>query len=269
MTDIHKTDIQAAIEAGTIIGSREILDLAGIPAVITPRGFTFKLHPELLDKPRRIEQQIDTETAASFIEYFNRFSDDHSAIFCDIDNASFKGIIDYHDVAAPAWGLHVIQFNCKKTPEWNAWADNNGEKMDQTDFAFFLEDNLEEIVSPPGAQMLEIVSNLKGNTSVSFTSSKRLSDGQTQLQYIEEHEGSAGVKGDIKIPETFQLGMRVFEGGEAYQINARFRYRITNGNIKMWYDLVRPHKVIQAAVEDEYQEIKQQTKCQLIIHGNT
>lgn len=260
-------DISAAIEAGRELGERSLKEICGVPFIILPQDHTAKLYPELLEHPQRTEQSVSMHTAPSFIEYFNRFCNDSSAIFCNIDEASFIGVIDYHREDEAQWCSHRVSYRCKQTKEWTNWKASSGKKMNQIDFAYFIEENLLEIIEPAGAQMLEIATTLKAKTKLSFTSAKRLSDGQTQFQYVEEMEGSAGQKGNINIPETLKLGMRLFEGGDGYELEAKFRYRISEGNVLMWYDLVRPHKVHQSAVESIYDQIKEQADCDFILHG--
>lgn len=268
-TEYRPTDIQAAIEAGKRLGSLDIKNVEGVPVLLAPADMQLIQLDKLMPKPPRVDAKVNTETAPSFIDYFNEFATDHSVIFCDIDAGRFHGIIDYHaDKDTPAWGDHRVTFTAKPTKEWGAWTKSDGAKMSQLDFAYFIEQNLDEIRTPPAAQMMEIALTLKAKTKLNFESGHRLSDGQVQFQYREDLDGSAGVKGDIKIPETFTLGMRVFEGGDAYEMEARFRYRIKEGQVAMWYDLVRPHKVHRAAVEDIYARIKEQAKARLVLHGN-
>lgn len=266
------TFVSHALEAGHRLGTGTITELAGVPLILIPEGYKAELHPELMQQPALIDQQIRTETAASFVEYFNEFAAENSIIFCETETARFVGIIDYHFATShsdtPAWCKHRVIFECRETPEWEEWHFASGTTMNQTQFALFLEDNLEEIISPPGAQMLEIATTLKAKTKITFTSAKRLNDGQTQFQYVEDQEGSGGINGEVKIPETFQLGMRIFEGGTAYELEARFRYRITDGKVVMWYDLVRPHKAYRAALADTLAQIKHRLKDTLIIHGS-
>lgn len=272
MTELNPTsahsDIAAAIEAGKEIGAMQILYIKGVPAVMLPSGMELKQLPELMHVPQRIKQHIKTNTTTSFIDYFNEFATDNSIILCDSDAGSFEGVIDYHgETEMPEWCAHKVSFTCKETKEWQAWNESNGTRMDQVQFAFFLEQNLDEIRRPAAAQMLEIALTLKANTKLNFESGNRLSDGQVQFKYHEELDGSAGPKGDIKIPEAFGLGMRVFEGGDAFEMEARFRYRIREGKVVMWYDLVRPHKVRRAAVDDVFTKINASAKARMILHG--
>lgn len=69
---------------------------------------------------------------------------------------------------------------------------------------------------------------LKINRKLVFRSSKELSNGQTQLQYHEEIKGEAGATGQFTIPTSITLGLRVFKGMTAYEVEARFRYRVSD-----------------------------------------
>lgn len=259
-------NVQAALKAGQQMSKLEVVEIKDIPHVLHHQDMKLIDLNKLLDKPTRIKANVTVEKAESFIEYFDHFADDHSVIFCDIDSARFKGVIDYHDVKSPSWAEHIVSYQCIKTDEWKQWLDNNGQKFEQTAFAFFIEQAIEDIRSPAGAEMLEVVTSLKSHTNVKFKSSKRLSDGQTQLEYFEETQGSAGEKGQLKIPEEFELGIHIFKGGEAYSVKAKFRFRIVQGQLSMWYDLIRPDKVHDAAVQDEFEKVAK-SKCQMIIHG--
>lgn len=274
MTDLkqQQSGTQAAIDAGrqlaSSIESGLTLGDTQIPVSFIHKDLQMKIHEDLLPNPIRTKQVVNLETPLSFIEYFNKFADDKSAIFCDVDSASFTGVIDYHDETKAAWCDHQVKFSCKKTKEWNIWKNHDGEKMDQIEFAYFIEDNSKEFSEPAGSTMMEIALTLKAKKNINFTSGINLANGQTQLQYVENIEGSAGNKGEFQIPEKFKLGVRIFEGGDAYEVEAHFRYRLYDGNIKMWYELIRDHKVHEAAVEDVFQKVKKDTKCQLIVHGS-
>lgn len=269
MTDKTLNDTQAAIDAGMKIGALQVLTIRGVDHVVVPSDMNLESFEQLMPRPIRIQQIVDTLTAESFTDYFNRFADTASVIFCDLDRARFVGVIDYPAAQdQPAWGEHKVRHTCKETEEWKTWQEKNGKGMSQLEFAFFIEQNADEIREPEGATMLEIATTLKTSTKVAFESGQRLSDGQVQFKYHEELDGKAGASGQVQIPETFKLGMRVFEGGEAFELEARFRYRIKEGGLTMWYDLVRPHKVHRAAVDSVYEQIKANAIVGMMLHGS-
>ena len=263
---MSNNNIQAAIDAGKALASGQLIDINGVPHMMTAAGTVVTQYAELAEQPQRIQDLVKTDNAASFIEYFNRFANDHSAIFMDT-SGHFDGVIDYHDVDKPAWCQHHVSFSPVPTKEWLTWTKNDGQKFSQEEFAYFIEDCAEEIQIPPAAEMLEIATTLKAKTKINFASAKSLSNGQTQLTYNEEIDGSAGAKGELKIPEKITIGMRLFKDGEAYKMEARFRYRIREGVITFWYDLIRPSKTQDAALDDIQLQIKEQVKCQLFVKG--
>jgi uncharacterized protein YfdQ (DUF2303 family) len=265
--EYDQNNIQSAIEAGKSIGATKTINIKGVPFLIMSDGISAISKEHLLPNPTRIKRRATADTQESFCNYLNHFSDDRTAIFCDRDIGKFTAIIDFDTPETPAWGDHSITFRAKLTKEASSWLTTSGTAMTQEQFALFIEENAEEITAPPAAEMLEIALNLKTKTNITFTSAKRLSNGQTQLEYTEEIQGSTGHKGEISIPETFSLGMRIYEGGDAYQLEAHFRYRIKDGNAVMWFDLIRPHKVKQAAIEDIYKYIQSNTTPSLLING--
>lgn len=80
-----------------------------------------------------------------------------------------------------------------------------------------------------------------------FDSSKRLKSGETQISYRENTEAKAGAKGALAIPDTFELALQPFEGGDGYMVGARFRYRINGTDLHLGYRLTRPRDVLRDA----------------------
>ena len=95
--------------------------------------------------------------------------------------------------------------------------------------------------------MLELAQHFRANTAVKFESSKRLANGQTKLEYREDIEAKAGTKGDITIPERISLALQPYEGGPAYNVPARFRYRIAGGELALGVILDRPRDILREA----------------------
>jgi uncharacterized protein YfdQ (DUF2303 family) len=107
--------------------------------------------------------------------------------------------------------------------------------------------------------MLEVAKTLEAKTLVEFKSGVRLENGDHQIKYVSETTGRAGGNGDLEIPSIFSLGIAPYMGGPAYKIQARLRYRITEGHLALWYELVNPHKVIESAAKEIVAAIKAET----------
>lgn len=237
------------------------ISINGLPSVIVPRDYQVETFPETLDRPLRLAQSIEATDAQSWLDYWNRFADDHSTAFFNQKIGKLLGILDYHetlddDAPLPRHGEHRVAYAFPQTVEWQRWQSHSGKPMGQADFALFIEDAIPDIVSPPGADLLEIVTTLQAKTGITFASATRLDNGQVQFVYQEDIKGTAGAKGTLKIPDTLQLGIRLFQGMAAYAIEARFRYRIKDGGVTFWYDLVRPERIVEDAMGQVYDQIK-------------
>ncbi|WP_339480357.1 YfdQ family protein [Pseudomonas sivasensis] len=233
------------------------IEVPGIPAplALLPNGVSIESLEHLLPAPSRIKQKLTVIDAESFISYVNRFSTQATAVFCNgPEGRTFSAVIDYHDPVAPAWREHVATYRCPTTVEWGNWKEKDRKRMDQATFAEFIEDNVKDIThhpehenTPSAADMLEISRTLEAKKNITFRQGTRLDNGQVQLTYNEEIDGRAGEAGQLRIPEEFFIALKPFLGGDAFCVPARFRYRIQEGRLVMWYELVRADKVLEEA----------------------
>ena len=212
--------------------------------VVVPDGYKVEDIEKFLVAPARARGTITAETPEAFIAYYNRFVDeDASLVFARTEDFNVTGIIDWH---APgdqaAFAEHRVVYEAPRSDEWQIWTGMNGKPMPQADFSRFIEDNVKDIREPDGADVLEVARQLEVKKKVEFASAERLSDGQREFTYNEEVEGSTR-RGQMRIPEEFKLGIPVFIGGELYEVIARLRYRIDGGQLRLWYDLYRPHEI--------------------------
>ena len=225
------------------------------PFALVPDGVQIKDLEGLLRAPTRIRQGVKVLDADTFIAYINRYASSASVVFCDgPEGRTFKGVLDYHQPDQPSWGQHVAVYQCPISIEWGRWKSSDRKKMDQATFAEFFEENIKDITVPEGipgapsaADMLEISRTLEAKKNISFRQGTRLDNGQVQLTYNEQIDGQAGETGQLKIPEQFYIGVKPFLGGDAFCVAVRFRYRIQESRLVMWFELVRPDKVLEEA----------------------
>src|SRR5690606_12414651 len=118
-----------------------------------------------------------------------------------------------------------------------------------------------------GAAMLEIASSLKATNNADFKSAIRLDNGQMQFTYNETVNGQAGVTGQLSIPEKIKLIVSPFLQGSAYEIEARFRYRISPTGRMRWYTLIRPHVFAEDAFKDVCAAVADKMDKGQLVHG--
>jgi len=176
---------------------------------------------------------------------------DRTTIYIDRDpqKPAVVAVIDGNGKGGPGYGRFRASIAFRPMPQWVKWCAIDGKFMPQETFAEFVEDNLEDIVDPPGAEMLEIVTSFQATRSLDFKSAVRLSNGQVQFIHLETTD--AVVKsGEIKCPETFNIGISPFFGVTAFKIQARFRYRINDRKLSLGFKLQRPEGVMEQVMDD-------------------
>lgn len=235
------------------------------PFIVLAGGYQAHDLEKTLERPIRKRGAVTMNDAASFIDYF-KLHQAASRIYGQVEPPKFVAILNDHRKDEAGWGDHRAQYNCPISKEWKEWKSFSGAPRDQIAFSEFIETHTQDIISstndePTGAMMLEVATSFKAQKKVNFASGQRLDNGQVDFVFQEEIQGSAGAKGHIKVPERFFIGIPVFEGGAPYRIEAKLRYRLKDGALSMWFDLVRDHKVQEAAFMDIWNEIAAATSC--------
>ena len=234
-------------------------DVDSMPFVMAPQGYAVHDLEKTLQIPTRKRGKVTMNDASSFIDYFNIHADE-SKIYGQVTPPKFVGVLNDNTESDPGWGDHRVTYDCPLSNEWQAWKAFSGQPRDQIAFSEFIESNTLDITSqaegePSGADMLEVATNFKAQKKVNFASGQRMANGGVNFVYQEEVNGTAGEKGQIKVPEVFWIGIPVFEGGAPYRIECKLRYRLKDGNLSMWFEMVRYHKVLEAAFMDIWEEI--------------
>lgn len=257
----QQTDFEAAYAAGRAV----VQNVNGMPFVVVPHDAKNVIFPDLLAAPLHVAQTVQLSTVAAFNAYVNRFADNNSVIFVDIPGGKIKAVLDYHKAepysandgnATPRHGKHIATLHCQYTTEFEKIRAASGKKFSQEDFALFLEDIIPHIAHPDAATLQEIVGTLEAKTNVDFKSGIRTDNGQVSLQYSETIEAKAGVQGTLAVPQSITFGLQVHRGGKAYKLPARFRYRISGGNLTLWYDIDQLDHAIETSMNDTVSIIK-------------
>ena len=208
--------------------------------------------------PARKRGSIELHDAASFIIYCeDQAASTEGYLYAITEKRCIVAVFNDHQ-AGPGWQDHRATLALNLTREADLWMRNNGQQMEQEAFATFLEDNIADVVEPSGETLLKIALTLQAKTDVNFRSSRRLDNGQVQLQYVETIDARAG-DGSLEIPREFTIGIRLFKNEAGYKLRARLKYRLGNGKVKFWYELDRPLDAIEDAFKGKADEV--QEKC--------
>lgn len=272
MENIENTNI-AEILAREMKQPIEIISEPGgnIKRVALPPGWTLYEKDDdskLLAVPRRKRATVKLQDADSFINYIKRHGSlTGSTIWCVADykagKVDFLGIINDHgeDATQADWRDHRASFSPEFSEEWNRWVGMHKEPFTQADFAAFIEDNLKDIVSvsgsPTGGQMLEMAVTFEANQDMRFKSAIRLQNGGVQMSFVQDDDAQTLQK--MQVFDRFSLGFSVFWNGDPYQLDARLRYRVRDGKLTFWFELIRQDKVLEAATQTLITQIREKT----------
>lgn len=253
------TNVAAAVAAGMQIpgaqpiGSSDRFFTQLIPANASAQVIdVVELEDALALYPRRKKGTVHVQDADSFIAYIAKHGLAETEVFADPARKALVGVINAHQESedyegTAGHGDHRVVLELIETDSWKAWLARDKKWHSQLEFAEHLEDNANDVVDPDPATMLEIAQSFHASTSADFKRAERLTNGLVQLRYEETQTARAGQAGDLDIPTVFALSISPFEGSPPHEITARFRYRISNGNLTLSYALLNPGDVTRAA----------------------
>lgn len=245
---------------------------------IVPKDFKLEDISRAVEKmqptPRRKSGTVQLKDLDSLMQYCadQTFSppgtptgDGVGYIYADPDSRKITAVFNDNRGLEPGWRDHRAEFKAEYTPEFAKWVSKNGQAFTQTEFAEFIEDNMADITEPAAAALLEMATTIQAKTDISFSSAKRLQNGQVQLGYSEVIDAKAGANGALEIPKEFALGLRIFKNGDGYRLVARLKYRLHSGNVKFWFELDRYERAVELAFTGYVDTLREKATYQVLL----
>lgn len=240
------------------------MDVVGHGADDLPRGLWFGngpdghqlIHIEDLELrfPRPVTKRAAVEvfTPDALIAYAERHIDEvTTTLWADVAAGRIAVIFNDHgnvdDIAG--WADHRAALTMRRSEEWEAWVGIAGQWMAQHDLALFIEEHLEDIAEPDGSTLLELTQTFHATSQATFTSTRRLADGTQHLVWKEDVAAHAGRDHQTAIPTDLALRLRPWLGCEPDTIDAKFRFRVRDGQLALRVDLLRIGDVSRRAVD--------------------
>jgi len=233
--------------------------------LILPEGYKHtditKEIEKLYPHPARKQGKATLYDLDSFLLYVHQQADDQTTrIYVDVNKRKFTAVFNDHGIgngasAYAGWGDFKAEYEARLSREFSIWLKHDRTAMEQEKFAEFIEENYADILPEYADTLTQTAHLLQAKTEINFNSSKRLDNGQTQLTYTENIDATAGT-GLVQIPREFSIGMRVFDGGDGYRINARLKYRIGAGKVKFWYELDRYENALEQAFAGYVEQVR-------------
>ena len=239
--------------------------------------------------PRSRAGRVQALDLASFAALVLRDYDPGSVIFADVSGPGviFEAVLDYHHIAngqcsegrqGQRHGRETVIYTPKLSPEWKAWIEQSGQPMTQGKFAEWIDEHLPDLADPRhlrdegmgdtaaakyGAiyggtketlygyadpeRMIKLSEGMAVRESSAVKSVVNLQSGESQFQYETSHTDAAGQP--LNVPRRFLLSVPVFDREAAYLVPVKLSYRKKGGSIEWTFDLVRPDKFRDDAIE--------------------
>lgn len=255
MSDYEMNDAEAIIEAARLTADPFAIDPTkrSIHAFLVPENAKLErveVDDRYLLTPERLTGAVRVDAVESFTAYVAEFYDPKTTTAW-VNPSEHRIIAVLNDAQrdTPQWRDHRATLQLHLTPEWKRWRAKDGRLMGQVEFAEHIEESELDIVTPDAAELLEIAQTFHASTKAEFKSGTRLKTGEVAFQWVEETNATAGRKGDLTIPDKFELLISPFEGEDRCALTALLRYRVREGALSIGYKLVRPDDVIRAAID--------------------
>ena len=173
---------------------------------------------------------------------------EETVIYANRRDLSITAILNHTTrPSGPGWGDYRAKVTLTKSRQLTLWQAKNGQKMTQEQFATFLEENIEDIRTPSGADVLTFAETLEATRTEVFKSSIVTATGEMKLAYSSERNGEQSSQLITKIT----LGIPLFDGGEPYAVEVKISHRVSDGKLTFWYDLRHIEYLLDTAWKEQ------------------
>lgn len=197
----------------------------------------------------------------SFIRYVNEFKRPDSQIFADAEKFRIGATFVFRGPDA-YWGGRDcdVEYSCATSRKWQLWTRMDQAPMTPGEFAGFLLDNGEDIVSPCESLVLDIAKRLELRKAGDCFSIFRQEDGSFRLGSKEEGKGWS----TQDVPGGLLLRIAPFEGGKDFKVPAWMRCRLGEDGLRLDYKLDRPLETIDRAFKLILETVEKETSIKAL-----
>lgn len=229
-----------------------VLPHGNLPTIATSNRVTLHSLAHLLPRPLRTTGTTKLLTLQDLQSYLAKQAGhkDETVIYANRKALRFTAILNHTSLAGgPGWGDYRAEVTLEKSRQLLVWQAQNGQnkKMSQEAFALFLEEHLEDIREPNGADVLTFAETLEATRTETFKSSIVTATGEQRLAFSSERNGEQS--SDLITQIT--LGIPLFEGGVPYAVKVKISHRVTDGKLTFWYDLRHIDYILDEAWKEQ------------------
>lgn len=230
--------------------------------------------------PYRKKGHVTIKTAESFIAYVNKHKQAETLLYAQVDPTNIsapliiKAIFNDHqgeslNATSAGWRDFSASLVPEASHEWKVWNASNGKAKGQFEFALHLDDNIKDISAqegyPNALEMVAMANKFEASQDKRIKSAVRLQSGGISIESVDTDDAATVEK--MSVFDKFMLGLPTFWKGQAYLLEAKLRYRLREGSLALWYELVRPDLVVNDAVEQILSDVQEKTGL-TILYGD-
>ncbi|MBQ8465309.1 MAG: DUF2303 family protein [Alphaproteobacteria bacterium] len=248
--------------------------------IIAPEGMSVAHAKQFIEKEQTAPEVLKGSTSLhncnSFIEFVNRYKTENSALFYNQSEQKITCIFDCATKEKTSFEQHKASYAFPFSDELQEWQKHNASPMPQIEFAYFIEKNVLDLSEPPANdgetdalknirlrigghyagvnRMVELSRGISIHNDERATIKHDINTGEAVVDFSSEHTDMSGNK--VKVPNMFLIVIPVLKGGKMYQLPCRLRYRLKEGVIRWWYEVIDLDKAIEKAIDEELDTIK-------------
>jgi uncharacterized protein YfdQ (DUF2303 family) len=273
---LYQIDLNELIKLGAT--TADVSDERELLYAVVPEGYELKTHDmskrneEIVKRDERIAERkfelenerpmrnvgdvrvADVESFAYMVEREN--IPETTIVRADMNNRNFVAIINFaEDGKIAGFEDRTISLSLVRTLEFGRWMANNRERMTQLQLADFLEENLENIVEPPAAEMIEMISNLKVKRNAQYHSVIDTNTGAQSLSFSETIKGET-VNGSMDFRSKFKIAITPYIGSKPYEIECNVRFSVGEERLRIFFNMINIAKIEEHAFDAENTKVR-------------
>lgn len=224
--------------------------------VAIPAGSKIESLEAFQPQPNRISKNTVLLSCKSFCDYVNRFKEEDSTVYLNVDGGKFVAVLDHHGAHTPSWCDHTARFAPKYSLEWQAWSAIHKKTLSQIQLAQFIEEQLDSIESPEPNVMLQAALEFQSNENLALGSTHNLDDGSTRFTFVKDNASK-----DVNFPHRLRIRIPLHENEKSESLELRVRYSTTSdGVLTFKVSFVRnPEMIVRSAMLDLASQILEAT----------
>lgn len=219
---------------------------------IVPDDWRVECLEDLQIAPNRMRAHQATISAPGFIGYINRWATASALVEIDWTCPRIHAVLDHGTAVEAGFRDHSIALRPRISVPLKRWLDIAKRPLSQRALAEFLDEHAVEVSVPDAASIMDMVLTFEATKKVVFKSGVRLQNGDRQLTFSEDTQGTSG---SVVIPERITIVAPVFEGADAQLIDFTLRYRIEDGAVAFSLKMHREDEVIRHAFQQIVDEV--------------